>query len=222
MTLKIVIADDHILLREGLKILIQSQGDMDVVGEADNGFVAVDTVRATHPDILLLDISMPNLTGIECIQLVRQASPQTRIVILSRHEKEAYIHQSLKAGALGYVVKGETSKEMLKAIRTVAKGRYYLSSRIHDSIIAAYLDTTQEQTAHHDNFSQLSERELQVFHLLVQGNSSIEIGKALFISPKTVDKHRASIARKIGIDNPVKMVQYAIRNGIIDPSLWED
>lgn len=222
MTLKVVIADDHALLREGLKMLIQSQTDMIVVGEADDGFSAVEKVRSSHPDVLLLDIAMPRMTGLETITLVKQACPATQIVILSRYEKEAYVHQALKTGALGYVVKGESSSEMLKAIRTVAQGRFYLSSQVHDSVISSYLDSVRESPAKQDDFSQLSEREQQVFHLLVQGNSSHEIGKILFISSKTVDKHRASICRKIGIDNPVKMVQYAIRNGIIDPSVWED
>ena len=222
MTLKIVLADDHALLREGLKLLIQSQEDMEIVGEADNGVDAVTAVRAMDPDVLLLDIAMPKMTGLDTIKLIRQASPQTRIVVLSRYEKEAYVQQALESGALGYVVKGEPSSELLEAIRSVARGRYYLSPQVHGSVITSYLDAVRDQSVKTDEFSQLSDREQQVFHLLVQGNSSIEIGKILFISSKTVDKHRSSIARKIGIDNPVKMVQYAIRNGIIDPSVWED
>jgi len=222
MTLKVVIADDHALVREGLKMLIQSQTDMIVVDEAEDGFSAVEMVRASHPDVLLLDIAMPRMTGLETIALVKQASPKTQIVILSRYEKEAYVHNALKAGALGYVVKGEAASEMLEAIRTVVQGHFYLSSQVHDSVISSYLDSVRKPPAKQDDFNQLSEREQQVFHLLIQGNSSHEIGKILFISSKTVDKHRASIARKIGIDNPVKMVQYAIRNGIVDPSIWED
>ena len=221
MPIKVIIADDHTLLREGLKLLLESQQDMTVVGEADNGVVALEQVRAAHPDVLLLDIAMPRMTGLETISLVQQTSPQTQIVMLSCYAKEAYVHQALKAGALGYVVKGDPSSEMLKAIRTVAKGQYFISSQVHDAVISSYLGSTRESRAEHNEFSQLSDREKQVFHLLIQGNSSIEIGNILFISPKTVDKHRSSIARKIDTSNPVQMVQYAIRNGIFDPSVWE-
>ncbi len=222
MPLKILIADDHALLREGLRLLIHSQDDMNVVGEAEDGIDTLEKVRSEQPDVLLLDIAMPRMTGLETIQMVHRIAPETGIVILSRYEKEAYVRKALKAGALGYIVKGEAGATMLEAIRCVAQGRFFLSSQIHKSVISSYLEAVDETEEEHAEFGQLSEREKQIFHLLVQGHSSIEIGKILFISSKTVDKHRASIGKKIGIDNPVKMVQYAIRNGIIDPSVWED
>ncbi|HKJ05230.1 MAG TPA: response regulator transcription factor [Geopsychrobacteraceae bacterium] len=222
MSIKIVITDDHTILREGISLLLKSQVDIEIVGEASDGIEAVEKVRATHPDVLLLDIAMSRMNGLDTIELVRQVAPETQIIILSRYEKEAYVHQALKAGALGYVVKGAPSSELLEAIRAVAQGRFYLSSEVHDSVISTYLESTRESPLKNDAFNQLSDREKQVFNLLVQGNSSNQIGEILCISSKTVDKHRANLSKKIGIDNPVKMVQYAIRNGIIDPSFWED
>lgn len=222
MPISVVVTDDHTLLREGITILLKAQIDLEVVGEAKDGVEAVETVRATHPDVLLLDIAMPRMGGLDTIELVRQASPDTRIIILSRYEKEAYVHQALNAGALGYVVKGAPSSELLEAIRTVAKGKFYLSSQVQGSVIESYIESTRTQPQENDSFNQLSDREKQIFHLLIQGNSSNQIGDLLCISSKTVDKHRANLSKKIGIDNPVKMVQYAIRNGIIDPSFWED
>ncbi|PLX93590.1 MAG: DNA-binding response regulator [Desulfuromonas sp.] len=222
MSIRIILADDHTLLREGVNLLLQSQLDMEVVGEAKDGIETVEKVRATHPDIVLLDIAMPRMNGLETIELIRQVSPDTQIIILSRHEKEAYIHQALNAGARGYVVKGSPGTELLDAIRSVAKGKYYLSSEVQGSVMAAYLESSRTQAEENDSFNQLSDREKQVFHLLVQGNSSSQIGDILCISSKTVDKHRANLSKKIGIDNPVKMVQYAVRKGIIDASFWEE
>lgn len=222
MPLSVVITDDHALLREGLSLLLQAQNDIDVVGEAKDGVEAIEIVRTTHPNVLLLDIAMPRMNGLDTIELVRQVSPDTRIIILSRYEKEAYIHQALNSGALGYVVKGAPSSELLAAIRAVARGKFYLSSEVHDSVITTYLESSRTTSSPTDTFSLLSEREKQVFHLLVQGNSSNQIGDLLCISSKTVDKHRANLSKKIGIDNPVKLVQYAIRNGIIDPAFWEE
>lgn len=222
MPIRVVITDDHTLLREGVNLLLQAQLDMEVVGEARDGVEAVETVRATNPDVLLLDIAMPRMNGFETAEMIRKISPDTRIVILSRHEKEAYVHHALNAGALGYIVKGAPGSELLEAIRTVAQGKFYLSTGVHDSVIKSYLESSSITPSKNDPLSQLSDREKQVFHLLIQGNSSQQIGAILFISPKTVDKHRANLSQKLGIDSPVKMVQYAIRNGIIDPSFWED
>lgn len=222
MPIRVVISDDHTLMREGVSLLLKSQQDIEVVGEARDGFEAMEKVRSTRPDVLLLDIAMPRMNGFDTIKLVRQNVPDTQIIVLSRYEKEAYVHQALCAGALGYVVKGAPSSEMLEAIRAAAQGKFYLSSEVQGSVISTYLESSRETTPANDAFSQLSDREKQVFNLLIQGNSSSQIGDILCISSKTVDKHRANLSKKIGIDNPVKMVQYAIRNGIIDPTIWED
>lgn len=218
--IEIVLADDHAILREGLSLLLQAQPDMNVVSEVCDGVEALDAVRLLHPDLLLVDIAMPNMNGLDTTRLVSQNNPETKVIILSRYEKEAYVHQALDAGAQGYVVKGAPSADLLEAIRSVVKGKFYLSSEVQASVIETYLLNKRDQSQENEKFEQLSEREKQVFHLLIEGNSSNKIGEILCISSKTVDKHRANIAKKIGTENPIKMVQYAARTGILDPSFW--
>lgn len=218
--IKIVLADDHAILREGLSLLLQAQPDMEIVSEACDGVEALAAVRCHQPDLLLIDIAMPNMNGLDTTRLVTKNSPETKVIVLSRYEKEAYVRQALDAGAQGYVVKGAPSADLLEAIRSVVKGKLYLSSEVQASVIQAYLQNKPKTAQENEKFEQLSEREKQVFHLLIEGNKSHKIGEILCISPKTVDKHRANIARKIGTQNPIKMVQYAVRTGILDPSFW--
>lgn len=220
-TIKIVLADDHALLREGLVLLLQNQADMEVVGQASDGVEALETVRKCRPDVVLLDIGMPRMNGLETLELIRQAVPDTAVVILSRSEKEAYIHQALKSGARGYVVKGAPSAEMLEAVRAAAAGKFYLCSQVQASVIESYVDDRRSGARKGEHIENLSDREKQVFHLIVQGNSTHQIADILCISSKTVDKHRANIGRKIGTDNPVQMVQYALRTGLLDSDFWE-
>ena len=217
--IRVLLADDHALLREGLRLLLSSQADMEVVGEAGDGVETLDLVRGLRPEVVLLDIAMPRMNGLETLKVLRSIAPETQVLILSSHENEAYIHEALLSGARGYLVKGAPSSDLLNAIRAVHAGRYYLSGKIQGQVIQGYLDGHQERPRI-SGFDDLSEREQQVFRLLVEGNTSNEIADLLCISSKTVDKHRASIARKIGIDNPVKMVQYAIRLGLVNPDLW--
>lgn len=225
--IRVVIADDHAMLREGLQMLLETQPDMEVVGEATEGVEAVEMVRRLQPDVILLDIAMPKLTGLEAISLIRQVSPQTRIIILSSHEKEAYVHQALSEGAWGYIVKGSPIAEVIEAIRKALRQQYHLSPVVQNRIIHSYTatdaasaDATQPEAQ--QAYEQLSEREKQIFHLLIEGNSSHQIGDLLCISSKTVDKHRASLSKKIGVDSPIQMLHYAIRIGIVDPTLWQE
>lgn len=221
-TIRIALADDHALMREGLVLLLESQPDFEVVGQASDGVEALETARSCRPDVMLLDIGMPRMNGLETLELIRQAVPDTAVVILSRYEKEAYVHQALKAGALGYVVKGAPSADMLEAVRSAARGKHYLSSQVQASVIESYVEDRRTGPRKGQEIEHLSEREKQVFHLIVQGNTSHQIADILCISSKTVDKHRANIGRKIGIDNPVQMVQYALRTGMLSSDFWED
>jgi DNA-binding NarL/FixJ family response regulator len=220
--IRVALADDHVLLREGLVLLLESQADMEVVGQASDGVAALETARKCKPDVMLLDIGMPRMNGLETLELIHQAVPETRVVILSRYEKEAYVHKALKAGALGYVVKGAPSADMLAAVRAAAASQFYLSSQIQASVISSYIEDRRSSARQGEHLENLTEREQQVFHLIVQGNSSHEIANILCISSKTVDKHRANIGRKIGTDNPVQMVQYALRTGLLASDFWED
>jgi two-component system response regulator NreC len=224
--ISVIIADDHEMLREGLRLLLATQTDIEVIGEAEDGIKAVELARALKPDVILLDIAMPNLTGLEALIILREVSPQTRVIMLSSHHKEAYVHQAFDEGAFGYIVKGSPSTEVITAIRKAAKAEYYLSPDVQAQVIAAYKSGRNtagdnRQKVEQSGYANLSEREKQVFHLSVEGNSSIQIGELLCISSKTVDKHRTSICKKLVVENPVQMLHYAIRIGILDPTLLQ-
>ncbi len=217
--IKVLIADDHTLVREGLRQLLEPQTDIKVVGEAGDGIEALEQVRSLQPNVLVLDLAMPRMNGLEVVRLIRNAVPETQIVILSMYAKEAYAHQALKAGALGYILKGEPSNILLAAIRRISVGEYFLSPRLRAEVIDTYIKNRKNDTIA-EGYDALSEREKQVFHLLAEDNSTIQISKILFISAKTVEKHRANITKKLGFSSPIEMLKYAIRIGIIDPDFW--
>ncbi len=219
--MKILIADDHAIVREGLGQLLNSQQDMEVVGEAENGREAVEKAKSLRPDVTLLDIAMPGLSGLEAVRLIKDALPDTQIVVLSMHKKEAYVHQVFASGALAYVLKASPRSDVLEAIRAVHRGEYFLSSKIRAEVISSYLKGRREEPAVR-GYDLLSEREQQVFRLIVEGNSTTQIADVLCISPKTVEKHRANVMKKLDIHDLVAMVKYAIKIGIIDPELWEE
>ncbi|PIF02943.1 MAG: DNA-binding response regulator [Desulfococcus sp.] len=219
--IKVVIADDHLVLREGIRKILGEQEDMEVVGEATDGKQTVQKVKTLKPHVALIDIQMPELNGLEAVNLIKDTVPETEVVVLSMHKKDAYVHQALAAGALGYVLKASPMSEVLEAIRTVHRHEYYLSSKINTKIITAFLKSKQDKPPA-SGYDLLSDREQQVFRLLVEGKSSAEIAEILCISPKTVEKHRANTMKKLDIHNMVSMVKYAIKIGIIGPELWEE
>jgi DNA-binding NarL/FixJ family response regulator len=218
--IRILIADDHAIVREGLRQLLDAQSDIKVVGEACDGIEALERARELRPDVVLLDIAMPRMSGLDAVRLIHDGVPETRIIVLSMFEKEAYAHQVLQSGAYGYVLKGDPSTELLQAIRAVHAGRHYFSSKMQEEVIHVYLDGSPAGTESRNAFAALSEREKQVFFLMIEGNSSVMIGKILCVSLKTVEKHRSSIIKKLGLTSPVQMMKYAIRCGIIDPEFW--
>ena len=215
----ILIADDHGLVRDGLRQLLSTQADMKVVGEAEDGMRAVELAKILKPDVILLDIALPRMSGLDALQLIRESGGGSKVVMLSMFEKEAYVYQALEAGAQGYVLKGASSGGVFEAVRTVYAGGYFFSPEIHSTVIESYLSARHPRKKP-TTFDALSEREKQVFLLVVQGNSTIEIGKILTVSPKTVEKHRTAISKKLGLSSPLEMVKFAVRMGILDPDFW--
>jgi len=219
--MKILVADDHAVVRAGLKQLLNSQPDMEVVGEAIDGREALEKAKAIRPDVTLLDIAMPGLSGLEAVPLIKEAVPSSAIVVLSMHEKEAYVHRAFASGALAYVLKASPSSDVLEGIRAANRGEYFLSSKMKAEVIGRYLESRKEKPAVR-GYDLLSDREQQVFRLMVEGNSTSQIADVLCVSPKTVEKHRGNVMNKLDIHDLVALVKYAIKIGIIDPELWED
>ena len=219
--ISILIADDHGIVRSGVRQLLTSQDDMEIVGEAEDGAAALKLVKKLKPDVVLLDIAMPGLNGLETIGLIREAVPESRIIILSMHAKESYVHQALSAGALGYVLKASPSSDIIRAVRAAHRGEYFLSSTIRAGVIDAYLQS-KKHTPTVRGYDLLSEREQQVFRMVVEGKTTKDIADILCVSAKTIEKHRGSITGKLGVHGRLELLKYAIKIGVVDPDLWTD
>ena len=218
--IKVLIVDDHAIVRDGIQQLLKKESDLEVIGKAIDGKQALDKAKDLNPDVVLLDIAMPNLNGLEVIDLLREAVPESQIVILSMHANESYVHQVLKSGALGYVLKASPSTDIIDAIRAAHNKEYFLSSKIKANVINSYLKT-KKKGATKRGYDLLSEREQQVFRLVVQGSSTKKIADILCVSPKTIEKHRSSISSKLGTHGRLEMLKYAIKIGIVNPELWD-
>lgn len=209
--IRIVVADDHAVLREGICALIAQHDDMQVVGEASNGVEALAKIEALAPDIALMDITMPEMDGLEATRQIQIRSPQTRVLILTQHDNKEYVLSLLKAGAAGYILKKAGGAELLDAIRAVHAEGAYLHPGITRDVMARAMQTDAgAATAPH-----LSEREREVLRLVAEGLSSREIADRLCLSAKTVITHRANIMEKLGVHNRAELVKYAIREGLV-------
>jgi len=218
-SIRILIVDDHAMVRAGLRQLLETEQGVEVVGEASDGVEGLKKCRDLNPDIVVLDVAMPRMGGLETIGLIRQSNPDTKVIILTMFGKESFAHEALRAGASAYLLKGAPSDDLLNAIQAVSAGRYYFSKEMHSAVIGSYIQQRrehEEKTGYHA----LSEREQQVFRLLIEGNSTAEIARILCISNKTAEKHRTSVVKKLSISSPVEMMKYAIRIGLIDPDSW--
>jgi len=210
VTISVFLADDHRVLRDGLRILLESQDDIDVVGEAENGNAAIEAILQVKPNVVVMDITMPELNGIDAAGVIQEAIPETGIVILSIHSDLEHIFRSLKAGAQGYVIKESAGSEVISAVRAVYLGRRYLSPTIRDTVMEAYMHNRQIQSP----LELLSLREKEVLQLTVEGNSSAAIAEKLRLSSKTVETYRSRLMGKIGVRDLPELVRFAIKHGI--------
>ena len=213
MPISVILADDHKIFREGLKALLEQEEDLCVIGNTDDGTVAVDLSLSLLPDVAILDISMPNLNGLEATRRIVANAPGTKVIILSMHIDKEYVSEALSAGAKGYIAKTCTSTELVNAIRDVVAGQPYLSSTISNALVG--LISTAEEVSKNPKIA-LSRRELQVLQLLAGGNCTKEVAAQLNISAKTVETYRLNLMKKLKITNMVNLVRYAIREGIVD------
>ncbi|MFA6465756.1 MAG: response regulator transcription factor [Desulfurivibrionaceae bacterium] len=218
----VFVADDHSIVREGLRQMFAKSKDLELVGEAGDGHAAVKEIRRLQPDVAILDIAMPMVSGLECIPLIKHDSPDTAIVILSMFAREIYVHQALAAGAQGYVLKTASWSEVIEAVHMVAQGKYFLSREINSDLIRGYLNNEEQKSAESSRYDLLSDREQQIFRLVIEGNPTKSIAELLCLSPKTVEKHRSNISKKLGMSEPLAMLKFAMKIGVADPDLWPD
>jgi two-component system response regulator NreC len=209
----LLLADDHAVVRLGLRRLLENEPDFRVVGEVGDGLQVLPEVERLHPDVLLLDLVMPGLNGLDALPQVRKRCPKTRVVVLSMHSNEAYVLGALRNGAAGYVLKGSSGSEMLEAVRAVIAGRRYLSPPLSERAIQSYLEKAEEAVP--DAYDALTTREREVLHLSAEGHSNSEIAARLFISRRTVETHRANVFQKLGLHGQTDLIRYALRRGII-------
>ncbi|NCC37213.1 MAG: response regulator transcription factor [Chloroflexia bacterium] len=211
--LTIVLADDHAVVRAGLRALLENEMDCSVVGEAGNGLEALALVERLQPSLLVVDLMMPGLSGLEVARQARQISSGTRIIILSMHSDESYVREALRVGVTAYVLKEALSNDFLYALHQAASGRRYLSPPLSEKALDAYASQTAETTL--DLYETLTAREREILYLAAQGMTSAEIAERLMIGVRTVDTHRASMMRKLGLHTPLDLIRYAVRRGIV-------
>jgi DNA-binding NarL/FixJ family response regulator len=210
MSLHILLADDHLIVRQGLKLLIEQEG-FAVVGEASDGRDAVRLAQELHPDIALLDFNIPMLNGIDSGGAILQTSPKTKIILLTMHAEDHHVLEALRAGIKGYVLKTKAADELIQAIQDVSRGKLYLTPGVSEAVVQAYLAKTDVPP------EPLSRREREVLQLVAEGKTTKEVGVVLGISTKTADSHRTRIMAKLNIHETASLVRYAIRRGLVQP-----
>jgi DNA-binding NarL/FixJ family response regulator len=212
MTVTVVLAEDHKIVRQGLCAVLAAEPGLRVVGQAADGPGALRVVERLRPDVLVLDLMLPGLGGLDVARAVAERVPRTRTVILSMHANEAYVAEAFRAGAAGYVLKEESAGELARAIREAAAGRRHLSGLISVEAVRAYEARAAGGTA--DPYEALTLREREVLRLTAEGHSGAEVARRLFISPRTVETHRANLMRKLGVRNQKELVRFAVQRGL--------
>jgi DNA-binding NarL/FixJ family response regulator len=212
MSIRIILADDHKIVRDGLRSLIEKEDGMEVVAEADNGRTALRLAVKLSPDLVIMDIAMPGLNGVEATRQIIASAPQCKVIALSMHADMRYVMEMLKAGASGYVLKDSAFEELARAIRTVLNNKTYLSPAVSEKVVGDYVKLLHKGDG--SAFSSLSAREREVLQLLAEGNSTAQIADRMHLSVKTIETHRQHIMEKLNIHNVAELTKYAIREGL--------
>jgi len=214
VTIKVLIADDHQIVREGLRSMLEKEPGIIVVGEAEEGRTTLRLARELTPDVIIMDVAMPDLNGIEATRQIVAEFPAIKVIALSMHDDRRFVLHMIKAGAKGYLLKDSAFKDLAKAIRVVVANKTYLSSEIADIVVKDYLATTSEESS---AFYLLSPREREVLQLIAEGKTSNQVAENLHVSIKTVETHRAQLLRKLKVKSVAELTKYAIREGLTTP-----
>ncbi len=212
-TITIVLADDHRIVRQGLRALLKAESDFDVIGEAGDGLEAIETVKKLHPDVIVMDLMMPNLNGLEATRQLHKQTPHTKVIILSMHDDEGFVVEALGNGASAYVLKDAGSSDLIHAVREVKAGHRYLSASLSDRAIEVYGRMTEAKTT--DTYETLTTREREVLQLSAEGHTNGEIAACLHISVRTAETHRSHVMHKLSVRTQSDLTRYAIQRGII-------
>jgi DNA-binding NarL/FixJ family response regulator len=208
--LRVLIADDHGIVRSGVKLLLDRQPDIEVVAEAEDGVEAVAKAIEVRPDVAVLDVSMPRMTGLQATHEIKQQAPDTQVLILSMHDDERYLFEALRAGAAGYVLKRAADQDLVDAVRAAGRGEPFLTASAQQTLIRDFLDRGDEP-------QELTPREQEVVKLIAEAHTNKEIAEILHLSEKTVESHRGRVLQKLGMRDRVELVRYAIRRGLVEP-----
>jgi two-component system, NarL family, response regulator NreC len=212
--LRILLADDHVVVRTGLRALLERQPNLEVVGESENGRETVELVASLGPDVVVMDVAMPVLNGIEATKMILTQRPATAVVILSMHADESYVMRALKAGARGYLLKDSAAADLISAIQAVSQNKSFFSPKVSRILAEDYVRVLKQKGAV-DSYDLLTSREREILQLLAEGKANKEVATALNISPYTVETHRRHILEKLNLHNPAELILYAVRKGII-------
>jgi len=208
--IKILLADDHSLVRQGFSMILSAQSDMQIVGEASNGREAIELAEKLHPDVVVMDVTMPELNGIEATRRIAESAPRTRVLALSMHKDSVYVREILRAGARGYLLKDSADADLIAAVRSVAKGEAYLSPAVSDSVLTDYRKHVSNP------IDLLTTREREVLQMIAEGKTNKEIATTLNLSVYTIEAHRGRVMEKLNLHSTGELVRFALRNGLID------
>lgn len=214
-TIKVVLVDDHVIVRNGIKSTLSDAKDIKVIGEASNGVEAIEVVKKLMPDVVVMDITMPEMNGIEAVSIITKKYPTVNCLILSMHDREEYVFKSIEAGALGYLLKDTDKEEFIKAIQAVSKGEKHYSTSISNVLVSGYLQKIKTPSAYEQAESILTKRELGILKLIVEGMNNRGIADKLDISIRTIETHRANIMKKLKVKNAVELVRVALEEKIV-------